>query len=244
MHKTSTSNYGLNGNQRFDLPNGHSWKSPSALPIHEKRSESGLPKTAASFAMGVLSLIKKRVSRSFSSRQNSTRPMSNSSFITSISTNITFILLCGLWYTTSALSSNTGKAILNEFRYPITLTFVQFGFVAFYCLLLMSPVIRFSKLRSPTKTILRDTIPMGVFQVGGHVFSSMAISRIPVSTVHTIKVRSIASGFVLASLCSIAGFIPPFHRYGLCPSFRRQLFCENVHLTTTTYYWGDAGMLV
>jgi len=91
---------------------------------------------------------------------------------------------------TSALSSNTGKAIMNEFRYPITLTFVQFGFVAFYCLLLMSPVLRFSKLRSPTKTILKDTIPMGIFQVGGHVFSSMAISRINVSTVHTIKALS------------------------------------------------------
>jgi len=31
---------------------------------------------------------------------------------------------------------------------------------------------------------------MGIFQVGGHVFSSMAISRIPVSTVHTIKALS------------------------------------------------------
>lgn len=219
MHKTSTSNYGLNGNQGFDLPNGHSWKSPSVLPIHEKGSESGLLKAAASFALGALSLIKKRVSRSFSSRQNSTRPMSNSSFITGISTNITFILLCCLWYTTSALSSTTGKAILNEFRYPITLTFVQFGFVAFYCLLLMSPVIRFSKLRSPTKTILRDTIPMGVFQVGGHVFSSMAISRIPVSTVHTIKVRSMASGLVFGELMLYCRHYPPFSPLRLTPFY-------------------------
>jgi hypothetical protein len=30
-----------------------------------------------------------------------------------------------------------------------------------------------------------------LFQVGGHMFSSMAISRIPVSSVHTIKVRRI-----------------------------------------------------
>lgn len=107
----------------------------------------------------------------------------------SSSSNFLFILLCGLWYTTSALSSNTGKAILNQFRYPITLTFVQFGFVAFYCLLSMSPVVRFSKLRQPSMAILRNTLPMGMFQVGGHIFSSIAISRIPVSTVHTIKVR-------------------------------------------------------
>lgn len=31
---------------------------------------------------------------------------------------------------------------------------------------------------------------MGLFQVGGHIFSSIAISRIPVSTVHTIKALS------------------------------------------------------
>ncbi|PPQ62891.1 hypothetical protein CVT24_006289 [Panaeolus cyanescens] len=106
------------------------------------------------------------------------------------SSNFTFVLLCSLWYTTSALSSNTGKAILNQFRYPITLTFVQFGFVAFYCLLFMSPGVRFSKFRSPTVEILKSTFPMGMFQVGGHIFSSIAISRIPVSTVHTIKALS------------------------------------------------------
>ncbi|KAI0075311.1 TPT-domain-containing protein [Panus rudis PR-1116 ss-1] len=98
--------------------------------------------------------------------------------------------LKSLWYTSSALSSNTGKVILNQFRYPVTLTFVQFGFVAAYCLLFMSPVIRFSTLRKPTKAILQSTFPMGCFQVGGHIFSSMAISRIPVSTVHTIKALS------------------------------------------------------
>jgi solute carrier family 35 protein E1 len=101
-----------------------------------------------------------------------------------------FVLLCSLWYASSALSSNTGKAIMNQFRYPVTLTFVQFGFVAAYCLLFMSPIIRFSRLRRPSRAILRDTIPMGCFQVGGHIFSSMAISRIPVSTTHTIKVRA------------------------------------------------------
>ncbi|EMD39159.1 hypothetical protein CERSUDRAFT_47633 [Gelatoporia subvermispora B] len=101
-----------------------------------------------------------------------------------------FILLCSLWYTSSALSSNTGKAILTRFRYPVTLTFVQFGFVAGYCLLFMSPLVRFSTFRRPTKAILQSTLPMGIFQVGGHIFSSMAISRIPVSTTHTIKALS------------------------------------------------------
>lgn len=123
----------------------------------------------------------RRSARSFTTGRSSMTSSDSSS-------NFLFILLCGLWYSTSALSSNTGKAILNQFRYPVTLTFVQFGFVAFYCLLFMSPVVRFSKLRSPTKAIIHSTLPMGLFQVGGHIFSSIAISRISVSTVHTIKV--------------------------------------------------------
>ncbi|CAK5283184.1 unnamed protein product [Mycena citricolor] len=127
-----------------------------------------------------------RVYRYWSPRAN---PLTSSSKPSQAS-NLKFILLCMLWYTSSALSSNTGKAILNQFRYPVTLTFVQFGFVAGYCLLFMSPAVRFSRLRTPTRAILKTTLPMGLFQVGGHIFSSLAISRIPVSTVHTIKALS------------------------------------------------------
>jgi len=103
---------------------------------------------------------------------------------------VRFLLLCVLWYTSSALSSNTGKAILTRFRFPVTLTFVQFGFIALYCLLFSSRLIRLTRLRKPTLAIIKTAIPMALFQVAGHVFSSMAISRIPVSTVHTVKALS------------------------------------------------------
>lgn len=122
-------------------------------------------------------------------RNSLTRPPFDSWLSVPSADSARFVLLCVLWYSSSALSSNTGKVILNQFRYPVTLTFVQFGFVAAFCLGFMSPAVNFSKLRAPSKAILRDTFPMGCFQVGGHIFSSMAISRIPVSTVHTIKVR-------------------------------------------------------
>ncbi|KAG9312827.1 triose-phosphate transporter family-domain-containing protein [Chiua virens] len=108
----------------------------------------------------------------------------------SIASTARFLIMCIFWYTTSALSSNTGKTILEQFRYPVTLTIIQFGFVASCCLIIMTPAINFSKLRSPTMAILRATLPMGAFQVGGHMFSSMAISRIHVSTVHTVKALS------------------------------------------------------
>ena len=112
-----------------------------------------------------------------------------------MSSTLSFVLQCSVWYASSALSSNTGKSIMDSFRYPVTLTFVQFFFVASYCALFMSPLVRFSRFRPPTRAIFNATLPMGAFQVGGHIFSSMAISRIPVSTVHTIKVRPPSSIF-------------------------------------------------
>jgi solute carrier family 35 protein E1 len=103
---------------------------------------------------------------------------------------VRFVSLCVLWYASSAVSSNSGKVILNNFRFPVTLTIIQFFFVAGCCYVFSRPILGWStQLRSPTRSILRGTLPMAAFQVGGHIFSSLAISRVPVSTVHTIKVR-------------------------------------------------------
>lgn len=135
------------------------------------------------------SIFSDSASASLNSRR-SMGPLTTPSQYASAVSMSRFILLCSFWYTTSALSSNTGKTILNQWKYPVTLTIIQFAFVAGYCLLFMSPVIRFTKLRPPTGAILRSTLPMGMFQVGGHMFSSIAISKIPVSTVHTIKALS------------------------------------------------------
>ena len=128
----------------------------------------------------------------------------------SIATTARFLVLCIFWYTTSALSSNTGKVILEQFRYPVTLTIIQFGFVAACCLLIMTPAINFSKFRPPTAAILRATLPMGAFQVGGHMFSSMAISRIHVSTVHTIKVCRIFIFHLFSAQITLKALSPLF----------------------------------
>lgn len=126
----------------------------------------------------------------------------------SIST-VRFVSYCSLWYASSALSSNTGKSILNRFKYPVTLTFIQFGFVAGWCLIFVVGRTKIAEfkgrpggghsrsysiasnpwgIQKPTKKALEGTVVMSVFQVAGHIFSSMAIARVPVSTVHTIKV--------------------------------------------------------
>jgi len=102
---------------------------------------------------------------------------------------IKFISLCLLWYLSSAITNNTGKHILNHFNFPVTLTWVQFGFVAIFCFV-SSRILGFSRLRRPTKQVLSTTLPLALFQIGGHIFSSVATSMVPVSFVHTIKALS------------------------------------------------------
>ena len=102
---------------------------------------------------------------------------------------VRFVTLCSLWYSSSAVSSNTTKVILNNFHYPVTLTIVQFSFAAGLALACSRPEVGLtSRIRWPTPIIIRSTLPMAAFQVGGHICSSLAIGRVPVSTVHTIKV--------------------------------------------------------
>ena len=153
-----------------------------------------------------------------------------------------FLILCIFWYTTSALSSNTGKAILDQFRYPVTLTIIQFGFVASCCLILMTPAINFSKLRSPTAAILRATLPMGAFQVGGHMFSSMAISRIHVSTVHTIKVSSILSFPLLHHSNNTTGIVATLHRRRVRTSLWSQILFKDLSITPSPDYRSHASV--
>jgi len=96
-------------------------------------------------------------------------------------------LICLSWYFSSAVTNNLGKQILNQFSYPVTLTFVQFWFMAVFCFM-AGAVFKMTTLRSPSRAIVQLTAPLVGFQVIGHVFSSVAISRVPLSVVHTVKV--------------------------------------------------------
>lgn len=103
-----------------------------------------------------------------------------------------------IWYCSSALTNTSSKSILNSFPNPATLTVVQFVFVAGYCIFFSYLAIIFPQLknaipslrngiRPPTLAVIRTTLPLALFQVGGHLFSSNATQRIPVSLVHLIK---------------------------------------------------------
>lgn len=101
-------------------------------------------------------------------------------------------------YFASGLSNTSSKSILNAFPQPVTLSIVQFAFVSGWCLVLsalarLSPAVGSAipglkgGLRYPSRDIIAATAPLSFFQVGGHICSSIATSRIAVSLVHTIK---------------------------------------------------------
>lgn len=133
--------------------------------------------------------------------------------------NIKLISLCFIWYLTSVVSSSTTKEILKDFKYPVTLTEIQFVMNGLLCLILLFsikifknifkinlknnfpdgtfPILLTDKNYSiinnfliPSKLILKTTIPMGMFQFIGQIASHNSTSIIPVSLVHTIKALS------------------------------------------------------
>lgn len=103
-----------------------------------------------------------------------------------------------MWYMSSALTNTSSKSILNAFDKPATLTMVQFFLVAFFCISLSwlsftfprlqnsIPVLR-NAIRYPSRDVLINTLPLAAFQIGGHLLSATATSKIPVSLVHTVK---------------------------------------------------------
>lgn len=126
--------------------------------------------------------------------------------------NLEVFSMCTLWYGFSIVSSNSTKAILSRFQYPVTLTQLQFLLNVLMCVALFSFLTVWPKLAArfprgtvpdlhsldhsvrkfltPNAFIISTTLPMGLFQFAGHITSHKATSVIPVSLVHTIKALS------------------------------------------------------
>lgn len=103
-----------------------------------------------------------------------------------------------MWYASSAMTNTSSKSILNAFDKPATLTLVQFAFVSSLCILMAwlatpFPALRHHvsalkhPIREPSRDVIITTLPLAAFQIGGHLLSSTATAKIPVSLVHTIK---------------------------------------------------------
>ncbi|CAN9179330.1 unnamed protein product [Alternaria alternata] len=108
------------------------------------------------------------------------------------------IVLCGVWYMTSIFTNMSSKAILTALPKPITLTTVQFAFVSGWCLILAMFARKYPRLkqtmpflkygiRAPSKELIMATLPLTCFQIGGHILSADATSRIPVSIFFKIQ---------------------------------------------------------
>lgn len=115
-----------------------------------------------------------------------------------------FIIGCLAWYTSSSLSSNTSKALLSKsratsippaFPYPVTLTLIHFTFVNVCCAICASRTLlgegrALTRLVKPSLSRVAEVGQLAFFNVLGQALSSLAISRVPVATVHTIKALS------------------------------------------------------
>lgn len=115
--------------------------------------------------------------------------------------SLRLVVLCVLWYLSSAVSSNLSKSILQIFSYPVSLTMIQFVYAALFSSALVLLATRQSAvahsfpkgtvsttgLVGPEPIVLQCTAPMACFQIVGHIFSNSATSKIPVSLVHAIK---------------------------------------------------------
>ncbi|KAJ3151891.1 suppressor of loss of ypt1 [Geranomyces michiganensis] len=139
--------------------------------------------------------------------------------------SIRFCFLCMLWYASSALTNTTGKQILNQFKYPVTLTYVQFGFVAGLCIAASAAKVVPNRVRRPTWAIIKVVWPMAGFQIAGHVFSSFAIVRVPVSFAHTIKALSPLFTVVLYRLYYGLKYAPKVYLSLLPLTFGVMLVC-------------------
>ena len=167
--------------------------------------------------------------------------------ITLSATSRQFVLLCLLWYMSSALSNNSAKAILITFKYPVTLTFIQFAFISGWCLLLaLFQQLRGDKstalfgathgIHPPTFQIILTTLPLSLFQIGGHIFGSLATSQIPVSVVHTVKVTLPSATLLLDfRLINCKGIVTVIHSIDISIHVQCDVFIINVFILITSH---------
>ena len=101
-------------------------------------------------------------------------------------TAIRVVILCLLWYITSAGNNVIGKLLLQSFPYPITVTIVQLLSITLYSL----PALTFTAggKRDPTydwNYYLKLIIPLAFGKFFASVSSHISLWAVPVSYAHT-----------------------------------------------------------
>ena len=97
------------------------------------------------------------------------------------------LLVCLLWYSSSASGNVIGKMVLNEFPYPMTMTMVQLASAAIY----LGPIL--SLLNVPKtgeiskRYYLTMVLPLAFGKFVSSVSSHISIWKVSVSYAHTGK---------------------------------------------------------
>jgi len=93
------------------------------------------------------------------------------------------------WYTTSSLTNNLNKSILNDaiFPFPLTVTFAQFGFIALFCFMMFTLWPQKFKLQKVGLSFVTIVLPLCISQVFAHLLTQMSLQHVPVSFTHTVK---------------------------------------------------------
>jgi len=103
-------------------------------------------------------------------------------------TTIKLLFLILGWYLSSALHSNFSKKVLKQYKHPFTMTYIQFLTIVIYSGI--SHFIGFSNLKRISKYIIKQTLPLSIFQICGHLLNSYSLSLVSVNFLQTIKALS------------------------------------------------------
>jgi len=114
------------------------------------------------------------------------RPDSSIGHKNGLSRTFKVIILCCVWYGASSASNIINKIVLNDFPFPLTVSFVQ-AIITLCCLV---PLLRIQQIPnvSVTKHVLKWTIlPLSFGKFFATVSSHFSISKVAISYAHTIK---------------------------------------------------------
>jgi len=101
--------------------------------------------------------------------------------------NIQLVLACSMWYLTSSLSGIFAKQLLSYFPRVLSVTYFAFVLNVLFGVGIgrLGPSMHVDF--PPSNEALRTLLPFSVLRVFSHVTSTMSLSRISLSLMHTIK---------------------------------------------------------
>lgn len=122
--------------------------------------------------------------------QNENKPSTKEILLNCIPSKAT-LKLCFLiigWYCSSALHSNFQKKVLKLYKHPFTITYIQFFYLALYTGI--GHFFKLTRIRRVSLNIIKQTLPISIFQLFGHLLNTFALSLVSVNFSQTIKALS------------------------------------------------------